>query len=200
MDSEKLKSLMRDFKNEKIKWWDLAIHLTSLKHFDEFHSILNRSTLQSILKAYLFVKENRPEWLEKPIDVSHYTVSYLPFISMKLAERKRSDEFDKVTDGVLNGSFTAAEVRKLSKELKGRFVNQTTLNLTDKNLPQASSDEEAILGLLNALDYLIDNNKTPIDQLRDKIGSRCYSTSNRLQCIADAEFNELWNNRKEFTL
>jgi hypothetical protein len=193
--SEKIKKLIADFKDEKIKWWELAPHMVDIKHFDEY---AQRQILQSVIRSYLFIKKHAPNWFDNPKDISHYTVAYLPFIYMKLVENKRIDEFKPLVDGVLAGTIAATEVRKLSKELKSPRPNQNSPEKKDP--PSVSSDEEAILGLLNALDYMLNNSKTPIEQLRERIGSRCYSTANRLQCVADEEFNELWNNRKEFTI
>jgi hypothetical protein len=193
--NEDLKNKIEEFQKNKTGWVELGPLLIDIKYFDEYHTLINPRTLQSMLKSYLFLKNRFPEWAKNPNEISHYTVSYLLFIEMLLKKRGRETEFKDIVAKTLNGTMDADAIRKLSKELSGKDVKPSS-----SPAPVKSTEEEAIIGMLNAIDYLLDTTKTPMKQLREKVGERCYNTANKLQCVADEEFAELWKTKKEFTI
>ena len=212
MNEAMIKEQIKFYEEKKISWLDVAPHIIlAVEEEFDFESIdFDRRKVSEIIRAYNFLEAQRPESLKNPNTkkISPDFISYLPVIFKRMNNIERETEFQGLIDKVLKSEISRNELRDLSKKLKlKKDINSNGV----KRIVQVKKDNlntivgefytvDVLRSTIKILSYMIDKarEELPIQKLRDLIGEESRDLANELQCIADEEFEKLWNERKEF--
>jgi hypothetical protein len=194
--SEELKTKIEEFKTKKINWIQLAPYILELKNFENVDPEIDRRDLLSIVKAYRFLKTQRADFLNKDFSKDylphHNSISYLPFIIGKFRTANRMPEVEKIIDEVLNGKIKKTGLVDLSNSFGGAKEEIEPLLTVD-------SDKVALEKMFEVLNFALEKIKLT-EEDRNELAAKAHYLAMKLQCLADKEFEQSWNNRRKFTV
>jgi len=191
---DELNGYIRQYKDKKISWVDLAKVLVGLQDGGvSFNGlILPPSELKKFSNSYRFAMSRRPQYESRLHKVSVYAINYLPLVYPHLTGTNKDADFEVLIDKVMNGQLSEKRLKDIVRSIKG--TDQPT---SGRPIGVGSALEGAIL----SLEYILDRCKEEdFKALRKRVGPRCLKMALKLNCIGDGEFEKLWKERKEIIL
>lgn len=183
MTKKKLTEILILHSKGSLPWYDVAGALNEAveEGIEIDGRYITKRTMREFLRAYRFVDGKNLHSHPRILETSARAVSHLINIEKLLNNPK---EFKRIQDGVFSGKINPTDLEKMSLHLKGTEGNYPYKPLRSRiqKLTEDLSDEGKI------------------KEYRLYLSSDCLKLVQRLQCIIDEEYYELWKERKEFEL
>jgi hypothetical protein len=139
--------------------------------------------VSEIIRGYNFVEKEGLLENKKVEATSIYAVIRMPFVRTIISPEK----FLVALELLKNGQLTEKYVKNLSAEAHGVDI-------------QKQSKYNNLARRIRDLTKYLDEHQDEIKDMRKFISIDCDELSQRLQCISDETYHDLWKERKEFRL